>query len=328
MRKLAFYLCIVLQFVALAYMAGNREYIRAYGDEVWLPTAPIDPRDPFRGDFVRLQYAINHVPAPQSLQAEDFMLKGTVVYARLREAARGTFEFSELSLDPPSRGTFLKGRVTGQQLWRGTHINVNYGIEQLFVQQGRGREIEARRGSRTELQVPLEALVAVGGDGTGVIKDYRWGALGARLEIVRSNRRDPSGVLQSPGFPPSPKLRFTLANVSAGSLSIIESADQCQFVVVPAFDPAYPPLSTPQRCGAGFDSVVRSLAPGEEAAYEIDLALPAWQVRIGDEHGELGVLIDNWNEMYRLVYRPIADGRDVWQGQLPSRAFNMAGRID
>ncbi len=329
MRKLAFSLCIVLQLVVLAYMAGNREYIRAYGEEVWLPTAPIDPRDPFRGDFVRLQYAINNLPAPDSLQVDDDKtLKGAVVYAQLKEAARGTFEFAKLSLDPPATGPFLKGRAVEQRLWRGTHINVKYGIEQLFVQQGRGREIEARRGSRSELQVPMEVLVAVGSDGTGVIKDYRWSALGARLEIVRSNRRDPSGVLQDLELPASPKLRFTLANVSGEALGIVESADQCQFVLAPAFDPTYPPIATPQRCAAGFETDVRTLAPGEEVSYEIDLALPRWHVHMEGQGGELGMLVDDLSELFRVVYRPGVDGDGVWQGQLPSRAFNVVGRID
>ena len=95
MRKVGFYALIALQAGVLTYMAGHREYIRAYGNEVWLPTAPIDPRDPFRGDFVRLRYGINNAPAPDDRTAEE-VRKGEVVYAKLAEGARGTFEFVEL----------------------------------------------------------------------------------------------------------------------------------------------------------------------------------------------------------------------------------------
>ncbi|MCR9259670.1 MAG: GDYXXLXY domain-containing protein [Pseudomonadaceae bacterium] len=329
MLKRAFYVVVALQFAVLAYMAGNREFIRTYGDEVWLPTAPIDPRDPFRGDFVRLSYAINKAPAPAALQHDNESLKGSVVYAQLQEAARGTFEFVGLRSDPPSTGTYLKGRLTGQQLWRGTHADVRYGIEQLFVQQGRGREIEAKRGTRNEIQVPMEVLVAIGGDGSGLIKDYRWGQLGAQLQVVRSNRRDPSGGPQDPDLPLSPKLRYTLANVSNEPVVINESPEYCQFVLVSAFDPTHTPISTPQRCVDRFPATSRRLAPGEEASYDIDLALPLWRVQIEGRRGELGVLFDDWNELFRLVYRSADDDdADVWQGQLPSQAFSVMGRID
>ncbi len=327
MRKLALYLVLAVQVAVLAYMAGNREYIRAYGDEIWLPTAPLDPRDPFRGDFVRLRYAINEVPAPADFQNGDESLKGTVVYAQLQEAARGTFEFVDLSASPPSTGAYLKGRVTDRQLRWGNHVDVRYGIEQLFVQQGRGLEIEDKRGSRGQIQVPMEVLVAVGGDGTGVIKDYRWSDLGARLEVTRSNRRDAEGNPQDPEFPLSPKLRFTLANVSDGPVDVIESDELCQFALVSAFDPTHTSMATPQRCAAGYSTSIRQLAPGEEARYDIDFALPLWHVSVAGQSGEMGVLFDDWSAQFRLVYRPVGNV-DVWQGQLPSQAFSVFGRID
>ncbi len=326
MRKLAVVLCVALQLVVLAYMAGNREYIREYGDEIWLPTAPIDPRDPFRGDFVRLQYAINNVPAPADLQGEDMSVKGAVVYAQLEEAARGTFQFVALSTNPPSSGVFLKGRASGQ-IWRANHLSIEYGIEQFFVQQGRGREIEERRGARNQTQVPMEVLVAVGGDGTGVIKDYRWSDLGGRLEVLRSNRRMPDGAAQDPEMPVSPKLRYTLTNVSDSPVGILESDELCQFVLVDALDPTYAPIPTPQRCGAGTALTIRQLAPGEEASYEVDFALPLWQVRIDDQNGDLGVLVDDWSQRFRLVYSP-AENEGAWQGRLPSQAFSVVGQID
>ena len=71
------------------------------------------------------------------------------------------------------------------------------------------------------------------------------------------------------------------------------------------------------------------LAPGEEVSYEIDLALSQWHVLMeGRGGGELGILVDDLSELFRLVYRPGVDGDGVWQGQLPSRAFNVVGRID
>jgi uncharacterized membrane-anchored protein len=43
-------------------MAAEREYIVLTGKTVYLRTAPIDPNDPFRGQFVRLNYEISTIP--------------------------------------------------------------------------------------------------------------------------------------------------------------------------------------------------------------------------------------------------------------------------
>jgi uncharacterized membrane-anchored protein len=56
MRKTFIILAVILQLVVLAYMAGEREYILRRGKVIYLRTAPIDPRDLFRGDYVRLNY--------------------------------------------------------------------------------------------------------------------------------------------------------------------------------------------------------------------------------------------------------------------------------
>ena len=61
MRRLFIVLCIAAQILVLGVMAGKREFILATGERVFLRTAPIDPRDPFRGDFVRLRYDISTV---------------------------------------------------------------------------------------------------------------------------------------------------------------------------------------------------------------------------------------------------------------------------
>ncbi len=327
MRKVALYLVVALQVTVLAYMAGNREYIRSMGDELWLPTAPIDPRDPFRGDFVRLRYAINRAPVPEHLKVQDEFPRGAVVYAELRETVRGTYEFVDLLPDPPSSGAYLKGRVSGRQLWRDTHVDVKYGIEQLFVQQGRGQDIEDKRGRRGEVQVPMEVLLAVGSDGTSVVKDYRWSELGARLEVLRSNRRDTDRNPLDLKTPLSPQLWFTLANVSTEPVDIVESEELCQLVLVAAFDPSFTPLATPRRCAEGFSTSVRRLAPGEEVGYNVDLSLPLWRVHIAGRDGELGELFDDWSDQFRVVYRPVGED-EVWQGRLPSQAFSVFGRID
>lgn len=51
-----------LQVLVLAFMAGQREWIARTGQPVTLRTTPIDPNDPMRGAYVRLEYEISTVP--------------------------------------------------------------------------------------------------------------------------------------------------------------------------------------------------------------------------------------------------------------------------
>ena len=79
-----------LQVVALAYMAAEREWVLRTGRTIYLRTAPIDPRDAMRGDYVRLSYQISRVPRTfwrGRLAATNEMLeplpRDTKVYAAL-----------------------------------------------------------------------------------------------------------------------------------------------------------------------------------------------------------------------------------------------------
>ena len=87
MRAIAILLLIVFQIVVLAYMTGNREYILRYGQIVYLRTAPIDPRDLFRGDFVRLNYELTSVDTSLTDFSATKINKGHKVFALLQPIA-------------------------------------------------------------------------------------------------------------------------------------------------------------------------------------------------------------------------------------------------
>jgi uncharacterized membrane-anchored protein len=46
----------------LAYMVVDRVRLLKSGREITLPIVPVDPRDLFRGEYVRLGYAVGTVP--------------------------------------------------------------------------------------------------------------------------------------------------------------------------------------------------------------------------------------------------------------------------
>ena len=181
---------VVLQLLVLAYMAGEREWIVRYGTVVHLQTAPLDPRDPFRGNYVRLDYAINHVPATLLRgtltnawgAAREAELRGKPLYAVLQSSDDGITGLEYVTDRKPAAGLFLRGKLERYGYSGQGVIPLQYGIEAYFVQEDKAKALEERR-RRDGIQVPLEMAVAVSGRGVAVLKGHAWSALGIGLQL-------------------------------------------------------------------------------------------------------------------------------------------------
>jgi len=336
MRKIFIVLAVLIQILILAYMAGEREYILRTGKIIYLRTAPIDPRDLFRGDYVRLNYEISNIPAARLPGADDDeILKGAKVYATLKEGANGLYELEGISKQKPQSGVYLTGRSPYDYRYRrfGHPMTVNYGIEAYFVQQGKGREIERRLGSRNQIQIPLEMQIAVGRNGKAVIKGHRWSRLGIGLQVLRTPAANPQ---TQPG-PTSAKMALTLTNAADAPLALVVLPMGCSFTLETAqsVQKNWTPAQNPCANVNPGDGDVLVLDPEEEKTFEFDFSDPRWLVREKDSTPvEIGTL--EWSERFRLVYRPpdeaacrqLADRDLIWHGYLPSRAFHGRGQID
>jgi uncharacterized membrane-anchored protein len=316
-----------LQFLVLVYMAGEREWVVRTGHTVFLRTMPIDPQDPFRGDYVRLDYEINHV-ATNRLQGRLADLKsverGRRVYASLVEKPGGVAGLEGMSGEVPEKGIFIRGRT--ERFYDGDTLPVRYGIEAFFVKQTQGQVMEnARR--RGDVQVPLEMEVAMGGNGMAVLKGYRWCPLGIGLKMENTTNRFVRSIT------------VQLMNVSSNNLAIVDvpggaslTLEADRFRSWGERDWAWVGRKAPGPVLS--DGHVVVLKPNEVHEIRVDLERPEWFVtKRGSEPKSLGGL--GWNAMFRLVYRsPSAEecrrlkqGELIWQGELMSRAFG-GGRVD
>ncbi|HEY9198654.1 MAG TPA: GDYXXLXY domain-containing protein [Gammaproteobacteria bacterium] len=336
MRKLAIIIAILAQAAALAWVVFERETVSRTGTVVYLRTAPVDPRDVFRGDYVQLSYDINRIPQDLADAALREPGKRTTarVYATLSVDASGIANVTALRSQPPAEGLYLRGYATDDwQLQAGEReIAVKFGIEKLFVEQGAGRALEERRGTRDGWQTPLEVEVAVGANGIGVIRGHRWSSLATRLEVLnppQPGERD---------NPPSPKLRFSIRNDSRSPVGLANPGNDCALSLVPVGGLAFT-MSSHECAGvlAGATDVI-AVAPGEVYAFEIDTAHPRWHMRALTVNerpfsGEIARL-DRWQQ-FRLVYRSPENADElsgtsapVWVGTLSSAAFSNRGRVD
>lgn len=331
-------LAVAAQLLVLAWMAAEREWIFRTGQVVFLRTAPIDPRDLFRGDFVRLQYEINSVrpEGAGATAAPPQRRRHEIMYTRLRAAGEGLFEAAGTSTARPSEGLFLRGRTEDdwRLAWRGAgHTIVKYGIEQLFVEQGSGMAIEERRGTRDGLQVPMEVEVAIGASGTGVIRGYRWSRLGMKLEMLRRPAPRDENEAPPPG-PLSPKVRVTLANASASPVALVDPPDHCTFRLVPVAwaEALQAPAAPGCNAAAAAAAHIITLSPGQTHSVELDLAEPRWHVLHEGRPVEIGAL--EGFAQYRIEYRAPEAGElpaqavGIWRGRLASQAFNAKGIVD
>jgi uncharacterized membrane-anchored protein len=338
-------LVVCAQALVLAWMAAEREWILRTGQVVHLRTAPVDPRDPFRGDFVRLQYDINNV----SLDERDPVVpvsdrarrRHELVYTRLEPAGEGVFDAAGAGRTSPAGGLFIRGRT--EDAWflpgrgGGQDAVVKYGIEQLFVEQGRGGAIEERRGAREGVQVPMEVEVAIGGSGTAVIRGYRWSRLGVKFEMLRqATPRDRNAdrlaapALEGPELPLSPKVRITLVNASDTPLAVADPGEHCGFHLVAAGwgTPDYAPDERP--CAAA-DAAANTITLSPSGTYSVDLDLSEtrWHVLKDGQPVEIGALPGP--ARFRLEYRAPGAGvanPALWRGRLASAAFTASGVVD
>lgn len=332
--KRAAWVIVLLQLAVLLGLVAEREWIRARGDTVWLRTAPVDPRDLFRGDYVQLEYDIAQPTAAQwqSVQAAADEPRQTV-YARLSVDADGLAQLAALSLDKPAHGPFIRGRI-GKQVqrdWR-HRGRVKYGIEKYFVPQGEGLALEQRRGERDGWQTPMEVAVALSSRGTPVITGYRWSALSLRLEILERGERGTAdgGTAQRR----SPKLRFSLRNDNNTEHILLNAEPQCALAlrhINHSRNEGDKPLAWAEaHCPPEAWSHL-TLAPQASHHWDIDLADPAFFVQRPTGPVQLAD-IETWGQ-YRLIYTPpegidTPDGMPVWTQPLPSAAFNASGVVD
>ncbi|MCX6998659.1 MAG: GDYXXLXY domain-containing protein [Kiritimatiellaeota bacterium] len=328
-----------LQLLVLVYMSGERELILRTGRVVYLRTAPVDPQDPFRGDYVTLDYEISRVPtnlfrdALVASKPDPALRGGHRVYAALRPDG-DLASLVSLSDRQPDSGLFIRGRLDPRQ--RNNYaVGVRYGIEAYFVQQGRGRDLERAR-VQGAVQLPLEMEVALGRSGTAVLKGHRWSRLGIGLQTETATNRNERGQVETRVT----AVTVLLQNASLQDLAVVDPPGGVALTLDP--DTRWWTDHPWIWAGAGraapqpTDADVHVLKPGETHRIRVDLGDPAWFVVKAGEPPRTLTGIGQWNTRFRLVYRPpaaetcrqLAHAALIWHGFLPSRAFDGGGRVD
>lgn len=160
----------VLQTALLVWMIVDRALLLSSGREVRLQVVPVDPRDLFRGDYVTLAYPMSQLRTDEIDGDDDFQFQEPI-YVTLREGPDG-WEATAISHTPPADGVFLKGTVDDSYARDDCKVStpcqevrVNYNLEQFFIPEGEGRELEKLRNDQH-----ISVDVAVAGNGRAALK--------------------------------------------------------------------------------------------------------------------------------------------------------------
>ncbi len=154
-------------------MIAGRAAILRDGQVVVLEVQPIDPRDLFRGDYVRLGYNISTIA--EALLAEGTtgtaVPAGGAIFVQLApDAQTGIWNataaaFDRTLLDDTDDTVVMAGTLQSAFAGDAGTLWVDYGIERYYVPEGEGRAIEDGLGERTFLM-----HVAVGTGGAAQVK--------------------------------------------------------------------------------------------------------------------------------------------------------------
>lgn len=130
-------MAMALQVLLLSGMLVKAAIPLWIGTEIRIKTVPVDPRSMFRGNYARLSYEIGQLP-DGALNDTISLRIGEIVYVSLQPGKDGLFAFANASLDKPTDGVFLRGRVVNDS----RPFRVKYGIEAFFAPEQKALQLE------------------------------------------------------------------------------------------------------------------------------------------------------------------------------------------
>ena len=115
--------CCLVLLVLLSFIFYNQFPIWT-GKQIILKTNPVDPFDPFKGQYMQINYEIS------TIQNSNFSI-GDSVYILLNKDESGIWRYSNYSKTKPESGDFILGKVGYVY---GNTARIEYGVEQYYFE--------------------------------------------------------------------------------------------------------------------------------------------------------------------------------------------------
>lgn len=163
----AMFVIVLILSLTLVAMVAKKQYTLNAGTLVLLKSMPVDPRSLFRGDYVRLNYDINRLSVSQFPLLQG-MKHHDVVFVALEKKGVFWHPVAVFKSIPENKKSWviIKGYVDvpGRSgVGSMSQVSVKYGIENYFVPEGEGRELEDfRNQGDISMQIAVDAFGASG----------------------------------------------------------------------------------------------------------------------------------------------------------------------
>src|SRR3989338_6707069 len=155
-KRNKFIIAIAIQTAILFFIVLFKLLILSGGEEVFLKIRPVDPRDPFRGDYITFQYDISRIKG-SLFDSSEKIKYGDKIYIPLLKRKNYHVAANRISKNKPDTGMFIKGTVNdvrqkGDSL---DEVFVSYGIEEYFIPENSGRNVNFN-GQNTFAKIVLD----------------------------------------------------------------------------------------------------------------------------------------------------------------------------
>ena len=215
-RSLLFVLVAVAQLSVPAWMILGHEHVRRAGEVFKFRTAPVDPRDPFRGEYVRLDFEAENGRWPLPPIKTGTGNHRHHAYALLGTDSAGFANIAQLVQEQPSEGAFVPVEY---MYWENdTIFNVSLPFDRYYLEEGDGPRTEHLlmpqwNPDTATMALPAYAVVRVL-EGRTVITDLVVGDKSIHEWLKEAPRGTPlSEPFQEPAMEPDP----TATSAPAGS---------------------------------------------------------------------------------------------------------------
>jgi len=144
-------------------MIGMKQYTLSTGRIIHLEIRPVDPRDLFRGDYVRLNFGISRLSPYQVIGTSE--LKRHDRFFLLLEKHEPYWKPVSAHQERPVPGpdqVVIRGTVSYIPYYQRSgienfYLNAKYGIESYFIPEGEGRALEQpQRHDRLSVRVAVD----------------------------------------------------------------------------------------------------------------------------------------------------------------------------
>lgn len=159
-------IALLVQTVLLGKILYDRMAILSSGEEVILQSRMVDPRDLFRGHYVRLNLNVGQLEK-DSVEVDATLKRNNRVFVELAKGGGQFWIAKKLHAKRPENplGPILEGKLRAVPSTSGGSYRIDFPFDRFFADKKRAKELE-----NSQNKGQLGVILALDGSGSGAIK--------------------------------------------------------------------------------------------------------------------------------------------------------------